>query len=409
MDLLRTYAIQLKGDFYPWVKEIVQDIGIPALDFYLHDGVRASAALTLASLLKCSVVATGNNSNETLQIWSQISNKLVDVLTNEPVPELLVAYYTSLVESIGVLGANSLSQTQLESLAKSINSNLTEIYERIKARDNEDDEYTEEVDDEEDEYTDEELLDEINKAISAIFKNSKTNFLPAFQILVPTIASFINDENTNIKLCGLCTVCDILEHCGTDSVVYKDMFINVVGESLTASHASIRQAASYAVGMAAQHGGNAYGEFCLACLGPIFKMASVPDARADDNIHATENSISTLAKIFHSFGSSIPNLDTLIQQWIDLLPVVQDEEAAPFAYTFLCHLIQNQHPSVTSQVPKVVDAVIQALSHASISGNTAERTAAATRQLLGNIPQTEAVALLQKYPAELLVIQKWFS
>lgn len=409
MDLLRTYAIQLKGDFYPWVKEIVQDIGIPALDFYLHDGVRASAALTLASLLKCSVVATGNNSNETLQIWSQISNKLVDVLTNEPVPELLVAYYTSLVESIGVLGANSLSQTQLESLAKSINSNLTEIYERIKARDNEDDEYTEEVDDEEDEYTDEELLDEINKAISAIFKNSKTNFLPAFQILVPTIASFINDENTNIKLCGLCTVCDILEHCGTDSVVYKDMFINVVGESLTAFHASIRQAASYAVGMAAQHGGNAYGEFCLACLGPIFKMASVPDARADDNIHATENSISTLAKIFHSFGSSIPNLDTLIQQWIDLLPVVQDEEAAPFAYTFLCHLIQNQHPSVTSQVPKVVDAVIQALSHASISGNTAERTAAATRQLLGNIPQTEAVALLQKYPAELLVIQKWFS
>lgn len=409
MDLLRTYAIQLKGDFYPWVKEIVQDIGIPALDFYLHDGVRASAALTLASLLKCSVVATGNNSNETLQIWSQISNKLVDVLTNEPVPELLVAYYTSLVESIGVLGANSLSQTQLESLAKSINSNLTEIYERIKARDNEDDEYTEEVDDEEDEYTDEELLDEINKAISAIFKNSKTNFLPAFQILVPTIASFINDENTNIKLCGLCTVCDILEHCGTDSVVYKDMFINVVGESLTSSHASIRQAASYAVGMAAQHGGNAYGEFCLACLGPIFKMASVPDARADDNIHATENSISTLAKIFHSFGSSIPNLDTLIQQWIDLLPVVQDEEAAPFAYSFLCHLIQNQHPSVTSQVPKVVDAVIQALSHASISGNTAERTAAATRQLLGNIPQTEAVALLQKYPAELLVIQKWFS
>lgn len=409
MDLLRTYAIQLKGDFYPWVKEIVQDIGIPALDFYLHDGVRASAALTLASLLKCSVVATGNNSNETLQIWSQISNKLVEVLTNEPVPELLVAYYTSLVESIGVLGANSLSQTQLESLAKSINSNLTEIYERIKARDNEDDEYTEEVDDEEEEYTDEELLDEINKAISAIYKNSKTNFLPAFQILIPTIASFINDENTNIKLCGLCTVCDILEHCGTDSIVYKDMFINVVGESLTASHASIRQAASYAVGMAAQHGGNAYGDFCLACLEPIFKMASVPDARADDNIHATENSVSTLAKIFHSFGSSIPNLDALIHQWIDLLPVVQDEEAAPFAYTFLCHLMQSQHPSVTSQVPKVVDAVIQALSHASISGNTAERTAAATRQLLGNIPQSEAVALLQKYPAELQVIQKWFS
>lgn len=409
MDLLRTYAIQLKGDFYPWVKEIVQEIGISALDFYLHDGVRASAALTLASLLACSVYATGNNSNETLQLWSQISNKLVDVLTNEPVPELLVAYYTALVQSVNILGPNSLSGTQLESLAKSINSNLSEIYERIKQRDNDDDEYTEDIEEDEDEYTDEELLDEINKAISALFKNSKSNFLTAFQVLIPTIASFINDENTNIKLCGLCVVCDILEHCGNHSAVYKDMFVNVVGESLTSSHAGIRQAASYSVGMAALHGGNSYMDFCLVCLEPMFKMSSVPDARAEENIHATENAVSAIAKICHAFGSSIPNLDAVIQQWITLLPIVQDDEAAPFAYTFLSKLIESQHPAVMNQIPKVVESVIQALSHKSIAGNTAEIAATATRQLLGTLPQNEAVALLQKNSSDMSVIQKWFS
>lgn len=394
IDLLRTYAIQLKGDFFPWVKEIVQDIGIPALDFYLHDGVRASAALTLAALIRCSVYATGNNSEETLQLWSLISNKLVSVLTNEPVPELLVAYYTAIVESISVLNLNSLTNEQLQTLATAINTNLTEIFERIKDRDNEDDEYTEDIDDNDNEFTDEELLDEINKAISAIFKNSKANFLPAFQILIPTIASFLNDENTHIKLCGLCVICDLLEHCGSE-FMYKDMFTGIIAESLVSPHANIRQAASYSVGVAAQFGGVNYSEFCLACLESMFKMASVPDARADENINATENAVSAIAKVCRTFNSSIPNLESILVRWVSLLPIVQDDEAAPFAYSFLSELIESQHPSVTNQIPKVVDSVLQALSHKSIGGATAEKIAIATRHLLSSLPQNDAVALLQ--------------
>ncbi|CCE80310.1 Piso0_003423 [Millerozyma farinosa CBS 7064] len=409
MDLLRTYAVQLKGDFFPWVKEVVQDIGIPALDFYLHDGVRASAALTLASLLKCSVAATGSTSNETLQLWSQISRKLVDVLTNEPVPELLVAYYTALVESVDVLEPNSLPGDQLEAIAKSINTNLTEIYERIKSRDVGDDEYTEEVEDKEDEYTDEELLDEINKSVRAIFRNSKANFLPAFQVLIPTLSALLADENTDIKLCGLCIVSDMLEYCGPDSLHYKDVFINVLGESLSSPHATIRQTATYAVGMAAQHGGNGYGDFCTACLEPIFKMATVPDARADDNIYATEDAVSVLARIFHSFGPSLPNLDAMIHQWIDLLPITHDTNAALFAYSFLSQLMLSNHPSVSSQIPKIVDAVVQALSHHTLIGQTAERVVNSTKQLLSSLPQQEAVSVLSKNPADLPTVQKWFS
>ncbi|CAH2351337.1 importin subunit beta-3 [[Candida] railenensis] len=410
MDLLRTYAVQLKAEFMPWVKEIVQDIGIPGLDFYLHDGVRASAALTLASLLKCSVFATGVSSTETLELWAQISNKLLDVLTNEPVAELLVAYYTALVECINTLGVNSLPVSQLEPLSLCINTNLHEIYTRIKSRDNDDDEYTEDVEEEEDEYTDEELLDEINKAISAIFKNSASAFLSVFGNLAPTIATFLNDDNTNIKLCGLCVICDILEHTGAESVTYREMFVNIIGESLTSSHAGIRQAAFFAVGMAAQHGGASYSDFCLACLEPMFKMTQVPDARAEENIHATENAVSAIAKVCRAFGSSIPSLDAVLQQWVGLLPIIQDEEAAPFAYTFLSELIKSQHSSVTTQIPKVVDSVVQALTHASIAGSCADRAAAATKELLASIPQPDAVAILGKYPADVqIVIQKWFQ
>lgn len=407
IDLLRTYAIQLKADFFPWVKEIVQEIGIPALDFYLHDGVRGSAALTLAALLRCSVYATGANSEDTLTLWAMISTKLFSVLPNEPVPELLVAYYTAIVESIGVLGQGALTAEQLQTLASAINANLCEIYERIKDRDSADDEYTEDVDDNDDEFTDEELLDEINKAVLAIFKSSKSQFLPAFQGLIPTIASFLNDENTNVKLCGLCVVCDLLEHCGSD-FTYTEMFTGVVAELLTSPHASIRQAASYSVGMAAQHGGPSYKEFALACLEPMFKMAAVPDARADENVYATENLVLAIAKVCRSFSADVPNLGSVLQQWINLLPILQDEEAAPFAYSFLAELIQSQHPAVASQVLKVVDSILQALSHKSISGATAQKVAAAARQLLGTLPQSEAVALLQN-PSYASAAQEYFS
>ncbi|KAI5960216.1 PSE1 [Candida pseudojiufengensis] len=409
IDLLRTYAMQLKEDFYPWVKEIAEDIALPGLDFYLHDGVRGSAALTLASLLKCLVASTGNDSQETLLLWSKICDKLSEVLKSEPVTELLVAYYTALVESIGALAPNSISAPQVQALSKSINANLIEIYERIKARDNEDDEYTEDVEEDEEEYTDEELLDEINKAVSSIFKNTKTIALENFQAIIPTISTFINEENSSLKLCGLCIVCDILEHGGPNSVIYKETFVAVLANSLISSHAGVRQASSYAVGVAAQFGGEDYGEFCVACLEPMFKMASVPDARADENVHATENAVGAIAKIFHSYSSKIPNMDALLEQWINLLPVVQDDNVAPFTYVFLCTLIENNHPAVSKHVPKVVDSVIQALAHAAIGGQTANRVAASTRQLLGSISHDEAIAILQKNPSDMDIVQKYFS
>lgn len=409
MDLLRTYAIQLKEDFQPWVKEIAEDIAIPGLGFYLHDGVRGSAALTLASLLRCSIAATGNNSTETLTLWSKICENISEVLGTEPVPELLVAYYTALVESINSLAPGAISNVQLLALAKAMLTNMVEIHDRIKVRDNDEDEYTEDVEEDEEEYTDEELLDEINKAISAIFKNVKSNFLESFQQLAPTVSLFLNDENTTLKLCGLCIVCDILEHCGPNSTVYKDMFLGVIASSVTSPHAGIRQASSYSVGMAAQFGGDAYAEFCLSCLEPMFKMAVVPDARADENIHATENSVSAIAKVCHRFANSVPNLPAVIDQWIALLPITQDETAAPFAYMFLSELIDSNHPSITKQIPKVVDSVIQALAHGSISGTTAQKIVASTRALLGSIPHADALALLQRNPSDLDVVQKYFS
>lgn len=397
LDLLRLYATQMRGLFFPWVKEIVQDIAIPALDFYLHDGVRGSAALTLPALLKSTISATSNDSAETLTVWSQICLKLVEVLTNEPVPELLVAYYTAAYECIGALNPGSLSHEQMRALASAIQVNLTDIYDRMKQRENEDDEYKEEVNDNEEEYTDEELLDEVNKAISAILKNAKSTFLIQFQAQLSELTStFIADEITNVKLCGICIISDVLEHCGSD-FTQSEYLAFIISDCLRAPQANIRQAAAYAIGMAALNGGAVYSQMCLDSLQPLFEIATFPDARADENINATENCVTTIAKICASYGSSVPNLEKVLHQWVTLLPIVQDEEAAKFAYNFLADLIQSSHSAVIDQIPKTLDSIFQVLANDTLAGSSAEKIAAAARALLSRLPQNEAVSALQPY------------
>ncbi|EGV64509.1 importin subunit beta-3 [Yamadazyma tenuis] len=407
LELLNSYAMDLKADFFPWVGQLVE-ITIPGLDFYLHDGVRVQAAITLTSLLQCTVAATGNNSNETLQIWTQICDKLCTTLASEPISELLIAYYSSLKNCINIIHPGALSHVQLESLSKAINTNLIEVYQRVRQKDNEDDEYTEDVDDGEEEYTDEEILDKISGVIRSIFKSSKVEFLPHFNLIFTTVLQVIGEENVNLRLNGLAAINDLVEFTGPASYTYKDQFLNFVGESLTSSEATIRQYACSIVGFAAQNGGEQYKEFCLSSLPHLFRMVSIPDSKAEENVYATESSVGAIAKICHAFGSSIPDLDSVIQQWFNLLPVVQNEQVAPYVYYFLGELVKSQHPVVQNGITKVVDSILQALSNAALIGQDAARAAELARQVLGSMPHPEAIALLQKYN-ESDLIKKYFS
>jgi hypothetical protein len=51
--------------------------------------------------------------------------------------------------------------------------------------------------------------------------------------------------------------------------------------------------------------------------------------------------IRAIAKILHYNAAAVPNTHQVIVQWIDTLPVVKDEEAAPYAYAYLSELIDQ--------------------------------------------------------------------
>lgn len=407
LDLLRSYAAQLKGDFSGYVDEIVELIAIPGLSFYLHDGVRALSALALALMMRSAVAA--NHLVE--RLWRLIIAKLSMTMNTEPVPELLMAYYTAVLDIVLGVPANIivLEPDLLRVLAEAINANLLAVYERIKTRENgdDDDDYTEDVADLDEEYTDDELLDECNKLVLALFRRSP-EFAQAFLTVArTTVTRFVNDDSTHLKLCGLVMVCDVIDanvgaDAGSDIV---NQWLMVVGDLVTLAHAGVRQAALYAVGAAASN--HLAPEFCIACLEPLFKMAQVPDLGADENVVATETATLSLAKIFQAYHDKVPHLEQMLTQWVGLLPVIHDADQAEFCYRFVALLISNSHPLVTNQAAKIVDGVVPALVHGTLSEPVGQEVVLAVRQLLGTIPQDQAVTMLQKYPVE--VVKKWFS
>lgn len=411
IEIIKLYAEVLDDAFVPYVSEIANEIVIPGLDFYLHDGVRGTCAVTMPALLKCCIDSTGSSQTaESYTLWKSMANKLIPQLESDPAVELFFAYYYALSKCLELMGPQALDDTQLISIAKSINCNLSDIYERINTRDDVDDDYNEEVSEYDDDCSDEELLEEVGKGISSVFENSGVRFIPGFMELTPTVNKFLCDENPILKRFAIQVICDLIKYGGNETFKLHELFLNPVGEALSSSDSKVREIASRCVGLCAQSPSSSdYSTFCLACIPILTQMTSIPDSRAPDNIDATEFMCSTLALIIQFYGDRISDVNDLISTWITLFPVCQNEEAARIAYTFLSQIINQHHPLVSTKVSQIVDSVVQALLYASISGDTAANVVASVKSLLATLPEDQSMAMLNSYSAEAkAVISKWF-
>jgi len=93
--------------------------------------------------------------------------------------------------------------------------------------------------------------------------------------------------------------------------------------------------------MAAQKGGADWSDFVAASIEILFNVTRMPNPRGDDEVFATENACAAIAKILHFNSQKVPNAQSIVDPWLDTLPIVNDEEAAPYAYSFLAQLIDQ--------------------------------------------------------------------
>lgn len=80
--------------------------------------------------------------------------------------------------------------------------------------------------------------------------------------------------------------------------------------------------------------------FFVESIPLLVKIITDPESRSEDNIKATENAISAVAK-FLMCNNSLINMEELVPIWLSWLPIWEDEEESNFVYSFLCSLLET--------------------------------------------------------------------
>jgi hypothetical protein len=345
IELITIYAQNLEAGFSRFAAEILEKVAFPGLAFFFHDPVRVASAKAVPQLLNSFKAAHGVASPEYLAMWSKTLEKVLEVLETEPAIETLAEMYQCFYEAVEVSGKDSLSNDHMATFITSAETVLKDYQERVKLRLEEADDREEgdELDEElqfaiEDDQT---LLSDMNKAFHTIFKNQGQSFLPHWERLLNYYDLFVTSNDPTQRQWALCILDDVLEFSGPASWHYHTHIVQPLIDGMRDEAPANRQAACYGAGVAAQKGGDAWSEFAAGSLPILFQVTQRPNSRSDDDAFATENACASIAKILHFNSSKVPNAPEVINAWVDTLPVTNDEEAAPYAYSFLAELIEQ--------------------------------------------------------------------
>lgn len=396
-EMLVCYAAELKADFDPYVNEVLTSVVLPGLKFFFHDGVRSACCKCIPQLLNARILASNRDPAKVNELWEPILRKLLDHIQNEPSVEMLADYFECFYQSLEISGLN-LSPSSMEALVAAVDLQLKGFISRVQQR--EEEAKNGDIDIEEDEdmilavENDQNLLNEINKTFSVVLKIHKTAFCPFWERLLPYMDGFLSGNDTVAKQWALCMMDDLIEFTGPDSWNYKDHFLPYLAEGIQSSEPEIRQAASYGIGVAAQHGGELYAEICSSALPALFKMLELPDARDEEQIYATENICVAICKICRFCSQRVQDLDKVVTYWINTLPVTHDEDDAPYAYTFLAELMEQNHVAVASQMPTIITILAETFASGVLRGRTLTRLMEASKAYLARFPADQVNSVI---------------
>jgi len=345
IELIVIYAQVLQGAFEPYVNDIMDNIALPGLAFFFHDPVRVASAKCVPQLLNCFKKAHGAESLQLGALWERTVEKVLEVLSTEPAIDTLAEMYQCFYECVEVVGKNCLTPTHMAAFIEAAKSVLEEYQQRVQER-LEDAKEKEEGEEESEETLfaiedDQTLLSDMNKAFHTVFKNMGTAFLPFWERLIDVYDAAARSDDATQRQWAICIFDDVLEYCGPTSWNYHNHIIQPLINGMQDPAPANCQAAVYGVGVAAHKGGANWAEFVSASLPSLFAVTQRPNARKDDDVYATENACAAIAKILNFCSGKVPNVQEVIRAWIDTLPVVNDEEAAPYAYAFMGHLIEQ--------------------------------------------------------------------
>jgi len=370
-NMILCYVAELKEGFFPYVDPVAQ-ILVPLLKFYYHDGCRMAAVTTMPELLRsvCLYVEkTGGDRALVKTLFDFVYNTLVQVIPTEIELEILTAMLDSVAQILDIIGENIIDQTQVKQTIEAFKVILDDFAQRRASREDKgqevdfDDEEAEKL--EEENEQEEEFLSQVGEVMGRFCKLFKAHFLPFFSELVVPIAGLLDESRpTHDRQIGLCIFDDLVEHCGPETIHVFPHFWNTMIKSLENPDASVRQAASYGVGICAVVVGGQIASTLPEVIPKLTTLINHPGSREEENAYATENGISSMGKICKHLPQFV-NTAELLPLWLSWLPVQYDKVESRVIYGLLCDFIESNNPHLMGangeRIPRIIGLLFGAL------------------------------------------------
>ncbi|XP_077014669.1 importin-5 isoform X1 [Tamandua tetradactyla] len=386
-QMLVCYAKELKEGFVEYTEQVVK-LMVPLLKFYFHDGVRVAAAESMPLLLECARV---RGPEYLTQMWHFMCDALIKAIGTEPDSDVLSEIMHSFAKCIEVMGDGCLNNEHFEELGGILKAKLEEHFKnqelrQVKRQDEDYDEQVEESLQDEDD-NDVYILTKVSDILHSIFSSYKEKVLPWFEQLLPLIVNLICPHRPwPDRQWGLCIFDDVIEHCSPASFKYAEYFLRPMLQYVCDNSPEVRQAAAYGLGVMAQYGGDNYRPFCTEALPLLVRVIQSADSKTKENVNATENCISAVGKIM-KFKPDCVNVEEVLPHWLSWLPLHEDKEEAVQTFSYLCDLIENNHPVVlgpnNTNLPKIFSIIAEGEMHEAIKHEDpcAKRLANVVRQV----------------------------
>ena len=352
IETLGSYAECLGKKFAPFAPQCLKVV-VSNLKFDFHDGVRSASAEAIPILIKC--LAECNGDKEALE---KIADSCITEMLNSIFHEFDVEYASSCLSALNSLIDHQNGSCLTSQVCSVTSIRLTQLVEVVLKK-------IKQVSNDEDlEFDDVEelgLLSEITRTIHLFFKYLGQQFLPTFeQKFLKFYIDLCSHYDSLLQHFSICVYADLVEFCGQESFKHHEYFIPLVFQSLQSEDGDMRQAASYTLGVCAQQGGPQYYDICIKAIEPLFIAALSEDAKLSYNLVATDNAVSALAKIL-SRCTQIPNMETVLCNWILLCPIVTDEEEFSFVYSFLLEALPKVMHNFDSNLKHIAKIAYEAI------------------------------------------------
>lgn len=374
-SIIACYLETLKEELFPYLEKIsnimIGDNGL--LTYTWHEGVRESAADAVPDLARSALAAA--QAGKCSPDWAQgyciqyVLPRLLSASENEEEPSVLESMLEAMSQMVRVCASYLDAQT-LDTLAEralrtvdEARAKRNEKTERTKSEDftDEDAELLEEEREEEDQ-----VLDGAIELLTAFAKAYGADSLPLYERKFQRLYQLAHDGNhqDDIRV-ALCVFDDVLFYCGSSQKaqqLLEHIFPYMLGAA-KASDTSLRQAACYGLGAAAEGvGAEVYKPYAGKASQALLEVVTSEGSRDPSNAVATDNAVSSLLKLLNpTLGPCIPQKQ-VAQAVAHSLPLEADQEEAEVVHPRVATLVASKDTTLLGQQLENLPALVAVLA-----------------------------------------------